>query len=57
MRREIAMKEINIYAFRNGAETRTMEYGRLKAGEAYVTETERGTSRSSATTRRHGRRR
>ena len=30
------------YAFRNGAETRTMEYGRLDTGEAYVTETGRG---------------
>lgn len=36
------MEERNVYAFRNGAETRTMEYGCLETGEAYVTETGRG---------------
>lgn len=36
------MGERNVYAFRNGAETRTMEYGHLDTGEAYVTETGRG---------------
>lgn len=36
------MDETNIYVFRNGAETRTLEFGRLGTGEAYVMETGRG---------------
>jgi hypothetical protein len=36
------MKKRDVYEFRYGAETRTMEYGHLDTGEAYVTETGRG---------------
>ena len=32
----------NVHTFRNGAETRTLEYGHLETGEAYVRETDRG---------------
>lgn len=32
----------NVHTFRNGAETRTLEYGHLETGEAYVRETGRG---------------
>lgn len=35
------MDERNFYS-RNGAETRTLEFGRLETGEAYVRETGRG---------------
>jgi hypothetical protein len=37
-----AMDERNAYTFRNGAETRTLEFGRFETGEAYVRETGRG---------------
>ena len=36
------MEERNVYTFRNGAETRTLEYGHLETGEVYVRETGRG---------------
>lgn len=36
------MDERNVYMFRNGAETRILEFGRLETGEAYVRETGRG---------------
>ena len=36
------MEERNVYTFVNGAETRTMEFGRLNTEEAYVKETGRG---------------
>ena len=36
------MEERNAHTFRNGAETRTLEFGRLETGEAYVRETGRG---------------
>ena len=36
------MDERNAYTFRNGAETRTLEFGRFETGEAYVRETGRG---------------
>lgn len=36
------MDERNVYTFRNGAETRKLEFGRLETGEAYVMETGRG---------------
>lgn len=36
------MEERNVYTFRNGAETRTLEFGRLETGEAYARETGRG---------------
>lgn len=36
------MEKRTVYTFRNGAETRTLEFGHLKAGEAYVMETGRG---------------
>ena len=42
MREEIAMQNNNVHTFRNGAETRTLEFGRLETGEAYVRETGRG---------------
>lgn len=45
------MENRNVYMFRNGAETRTMEFGHLETGEAYVREAGRATSPSSATTR------
>lgn len=34
--------ERNVYSFRNGAETRTLEFGHHETGEAYVRETGRG---------------
>jgi hypothetical protein len=37
-----AMEERNAHTFRNGAETRTLEFGHLETGEAYVRETGRG---------------
>jgi hypothetical protein len=37
-----AMEERKVHTFRNGAETRTLEFGHLETGEAYVTETGRG---------------
>jgi hypothetical protein len=37
-----AMEERNVHTFRNGAETRTLEFGRLETGETYVRETGRG---------------
>ena len=37
-RKEIAMENRNVYTFRNGAETRMLEFGRLETGEAYVRE-------------------
>ena len=36
------MEERNVYTFVNGAETRTLEFGHLNTGEAYVKETGRG---------------
>ena len=30
------MEERNVHTFRNGAETRTLKFGRLETGEAYV---------------------
>lgn len=36
------MKNRNAHTFRNGAETRTLEFGHLDTGEAYVRETGRG---------------
>lgn len=36
------MENRNVYMFRNGAETRTMEFGHLETGEAYVREAGRG---------------
>lgn len=36
------MEERNVHTFRNGAETRTLEFGHLETGEAYVRETGRG---------------
>jgi hypothetical protein len=38
----ITMGERNVYTFRNGAETRMLEFGRLDTEEAYVRETGRG---------------
>ena len=35
-------RERNVYTFVDGAETRTLEFGRLETGEAYVRETGRG---------------
>lgn len=37
-----AMEERNVHTFRNGAETKTLEFGYLETGEAYVRETGRG---------------
>lgn len=46
------MEERNVHTFRNGAETRTLKFGRLETGEAYVGGRRAGaTSPSSATTR------
>ena len=36
------MENKNIYMFRNGAETRMLEFGHLGTGEVYVKETGRG---------------
>ncbi len=36
------MEERNVYTFRNDAETRTLVYGRLGTGEAFVRETGNG---------------
>lgn len=36
------MEERDVYTFVDGAETRTLEFGRLDTGEAYVRETGRG---------------
>lgn len=36
------MENRNVHTFRNGAETRTLEFGHLDTGEAYVRETGRG---------------
>ena len=36
------MQNNNVHTFRNGAETRTLEFSRLETGEAYVRETGRG---------------
>lgn len=36
------MENRNVYMFRNGAESRTLVFGRLETGEAYVRETGRG---------------
>jgi len=36
------MDERNFHVFRNGAGARTLEFGHLESGEAYVRETGRG---------------
>lgn len=36
------MEERNVYTFVDGAETRTLEFGRLEIGTTYVRETGRG---------------
>lgn len=36
------MEERNVHTFRNGAETRTLEFGHHETGGAYVRETGRG---------------
>lgn len=36
------MEKRTVYTFRNGAETRKLEFGHLNVGEAYVMETGRG---------------